>query len=155
MHARQIFSVPLLILGVKKMRVLFVYYSRSGKVKTTAGKLAASRGADIIEIKDTVNRRGPIGYVKSGYQATKKKSTPIGRIDTDIASYDRVVVCGPVWAGSLSSPVRTFLEKYKDQIKEVEYVLMHASREKNYDQVFEEMDRLIGKTAVMRTSLYR
>ncbi|MDP4109009.1 MAG: flavodoxin [Bacillota bacterium] len=137
------------------MRVLVVYYSRSGNVKKTAEKAAASRNADLLEIKDTVNRKGPVGYIKSGYHAVKKKSTPIGRIDTDISSYDRVVICGPVWAGTMASPVRTFLQKYKSQIREAEYMLLHASKDNNYDGIFEEMDVILGKTAVMRTSLSR
>ncbi len=137
------------------MRVLIVYYSRSGKVKEMAEKAAVSRGADIVEIKDTVKRGGPVGFIKSGYQAARKKSIPIARIDTDIAAYERVVVCSPVWAGTMASPIRAFLEKFKYQINEAEYMLMHASRKNNYDEVFDEMDRILGKTAVRRTSLYR
>jgi len=137
------------------MRMLIVYYSRSGKVKKMAEKSALSRGADLLEIKDTVRRKGPVGYMKAGYQAMKKRSTPIARIDADISSYDKIIICGPVWAGSIACPIRTFLNKYKDQIKEVEYILMHASKDNHYDEIFEEMDRILGKSAVMRTSIYR
>ncbi len=59
------------------MDTLVVYYSRSGHTKKAAEALSNVLECDIEEVVDTTNRDGPIGYLRSGYQAIRKKSTPI------------------------------------------------------------------------------
>lgn len=124
---------------------IIVYYSKTGNVKEMAGELAVKRNADIFEIDDLINREGFWGFAKSGYQALRKKSTPIAHINIDLTKYTTAVVCGPIWAGSMTPPIRTFLKDYAGNFKNIEYVIMHADKKKKYKNIFKEMDAITGK----------
>lgn len=124
---------------------VIAYYSKTGNVKEMAGELAINRNADIIEIDDLVNREGFWGFAKSGYQALRKKSTPIAHINIDLSKYTTAIVCGPVWAGNIAPPIRTFLKDYAGKFEKIEYILMHADKKNKYETLFKEMDAVTGK----------
>lgn len=98
------------------MKTLIVYYSRSGQTRLVAESLAKLSGADLEEINDPTDRAGAKGYLKSGKEAFLKKLPPIEPIKKDLKDYDLVLVGTPVWAFTISSPVRAFLEKYKNDL---------------------------------------
>ena len=54
------------------MKVLVVYYSRTGNTKFVAEAIAQSLEADIEEIKDKKNRMGVFGFLRCGYEAIFK-----------------------------------------------------------------------------------
>jgi len=125
--------------------ILIVYYSLTGNVKKMAQEMAQKRDADLYEIKDLVKRNGILGFTKSGYHALFKKCTPIAPVNIDFEQYKTVIVCGPVWAGNIDSPVRTFLKKYAGSIAKIEYVIMCGDKNKQYTEIFNELDRITGK----------
>ncbi len=40
------------------------------------------------------------------------------RIKNDLSTYDRVILVGPVWMGSFIYPLRQFIHKHQDQVKQ-------------------------------------
>ncbi|PHV70922.1 hypothetical protein CS063_07835 [Sporanaerobium hydrogeniformans] len=136
------------------MKVI-VYYSKDGNVKKAAEDYAKEEVCDLIEIQDLVKRKGILGFIKSGYQAVRKLETPIAPIEKDLSQYDHVVLCMPVWAGTLATPMRTFLKQYGKQLKQVEYILMKGDAKNPYTQVMDEMDTLLGKRRVRGISLVK
>lgn len=135
------------------MKTLVVYYSRSGRTRRAAERLAAALGADREEIQDLENHQGLIGFFKAGHQGMSGKSAQIGPVKADVGAYDLVVVGTPVWAGRMSSPVRAFLTQYGSRIKHVAYLLTRADRRNEYLGICTEMDELIGKTHLAAKSL--
>lgn len=99
------------------MKTLIIYYSRTGTTKKLAEKLAAVLGADLEGIKDPTDRSGLKGYMNSGREAAFKKLALIDPITHNLKDYDLVLVGTPVWAFTISSPVRAFLENYKSEFK--------------------------------------
>jgi flavodoxin len=99
------------------MKTLIIYYSRTGVTKKLAEKLADVFAADIEEIKDPTDRSGLKGYFNCGREAVLKKLALIDPIVHDLKKYDLVLVGTPVWAMTISSPVRAFLENYKSEFK--------------------------------------
>ena len=59
------------------MKVLVVYYSRTGNTRFVAEAVAQSLKADIEEIRDRKNRMGIFGFLRCGYEAIFKKLTDI------------------------------------------------------------------------------
>ena len=57
------------------MNTLVVYYSRTGKTKFVAEKVATKLKAEIEEVLDLKNRSGRIGFLKAGYDATRGNET--------------------------------------------------------------------------------
>ncbi|MFW6109493.1 MAG: flavodoxin family protein, partial [archaeon] len=99
------------------MSNLVVFFSRDGHTEKVAMALAEKINADIESIKESGSRKGIIGWIRSGYESARGKTPPIRDLDMDLGVYDLVVVGTPVWAGTLASPVRSFLDEYGSEIK--------------------------------------
>ncbi|MFW5872947.1 MAG: flavodoxin family protein [bacterium] len=122
------------------MKALIVYYSRTGITQKVAKALGKEMYADIEEIKDTVNRKGMVGYLRSGREAMKKSLVKIKPLEKNINEYDVVIIGTPVWAFTMSSPVRTFICENKDKLTNVAFFCtMGGSGDKN---TFEHMKEL-------------
>ncbi|MGD2247145.1 MAG: NAD(P)H-dependent oxidoreductase [Candidatus Methanofastidiosia archaeon] len=132
------------------MKTLVVYYSRTGHTKKVAKAIADTLSSDIEEIVDGQNRSGPIGFLRSGYQAYRKSLIDIKDLKKDVSEYDVVIIGTPVWAGTVSSPVRTFLHIYKDYFNKVAFFSTHGGDEPQKE--FNEMKATCGKTPVCTAS---
>ncbi len=93
------------------MNALVVYYSRTGKTKFVAEKIASELKADIEEVVDLKNRDGWFGWLKAGFDATIGRETEIGEIRKSPRDFDLIVVGTPVWNSRPSSAIRTYLER--------------------------------------------
>ena len=88
--------------------ILIVYYSRTGKTRMVAEKLAGLLDADTAEIREAKDRSGVLGFVGAGKDTMLKRAVEL------VAAPDpgghRVVVLGmPVWAYQPPAPVRTYI----------------------------------------------
>ena len=126
------------------MKTLVVYYSRAGKVKMAAAALAKELNADICEIIDKDKRKGVFGFIRSGKGGRKKELADIEPLKSDLNEYELIVLCSQIWAGDISCPTRAFLTTYKNDIKDISYLILHMAN-KEYQEVFDEMDVLVGK----------
>lgn len=133
------------------MKALVVYYSRSGHTRKVGETIANMLACDREEIIDTVKRSGPIGWLRSGYQSKRKLFTKIESLKRDVSGYDLVIIGTPVWAGTASVPVRTFVHRYKDNLSNVAFFSVHGG--KDVQDEFSEMETLSGKKPVCLLSL--
>lgn len=127
------------------MKILVVYYSRTGITKKVGENLSLWLKAKREEILDETNRKGPIGYVKAGRDATAKKLTKISKQEWDPKEFNMIIIGTPVWAWTITPAIRTYINQYNDILKEKElafFCTMGSNGDKN---VFEEMERLIGR----------
>ncbi len=90
------------------MNALVVYYSRTGTTRKVAEKLASLLRCVSEEIHDTTNRKGKLGWLRAGKDATSKKLTKLETVNNDPASYDIVIIGTPIWNHTLSTPIRTY-----------------------------------------------
>ena len=138
------------------MKTLVVFYSRTGTTKKVAEAIAQKTGADLEEIKDTANRSGAMGYVRSGRDAMRKKLTKLEPLLKNPADYDLVVIGTPIWGWNVSAPVRTYLTEQKEKFlpeadkKVAFFCTMGGSGDKN---AFSEMEKIIGKEPVATLAL--
>ncbi|NPV42673.1 MAG: flavodoxin [Firmicutes bacterium] len=124
-------------------KVLVAYYSRTGNTRCVAQKIKETIGCDIEEIIDKENRKGIIGFLKSGYQALKGIPAEIEENSKEVSQYDLVVIGTPVWAGRVSCAVRRYIIKNKDKFKNLAYFSTQMGT--NEDRVFEDMEELCGR----------
>jgi len=120
-------------------KALVVFYSKSGTTKKLAEELAKCLKADIDGIIDKKSRSGPIGFLTAGRDAMKKKETEI-EYKLNPEKYDLVVIGTPVWGGSLTPAVRTYLKKHK--LKKAAFFCTCGGAQ---DKTFAEMEKLAGK----------
>lgn len=125
------------------MRILVVFYSRTGNTRIVAEELAKILECDVEEIIDTKDRSGPLGYMKSGRDAMGRKLTVLQDPVNDPSSYDLLVIGTPLWAGHVATPVRTYMQQ-QENFKEVAFFTTAGGS--GYDGAFQDMGELAGKS---------
>ncbi|MBC7537369.1 MAG: hypothetical protein H7281_01005 [Bacteriovorax sp.] len=123
---------------------LVIYYSSSGHTKKLAREISRKVNCDIEEIKTPTSYSGLFGYPRALIHAFLKTEPVIKKLKHNPADYDLVIVGGPIWAGQLSSPIRSFLTKNRDNLKNVAFFLTQ-SVQYGSEQVFEQMELVCGK----------
>ncbi len=93
------------------MKTLVVYYTRTGNTKFAAETIADEIGADMEEVVDLKNRQGRLAFLGNGKDAMQGKETQIAQTKRSPVDYDLIVVGSPVWAGSPTPAIRTYLNK--------------------------------------------
>lgn len=107
------------------MKTLVVYYSRKGYVHQAAMKKIKEENADFLELETIENTAGWYGFLNCAKFAVTDKSMTLFPYETDISSYDKVIICTPVWFGKICPPMLEFMKKEKHNIKCAEYVFVH------------------------------
>jgi len=125
------------------MKTLVAYYSRTGNTRKLAQAVAAALGAELQEITEPKDRSGFWGYLLAGRDAALKRATPIQPFAADPAAYDLVVVGTPVWAFTMASPVRSFLEAAAGQLKAVAFFCTEGGN--GHERTFRQMAALAGR----------
>lgn len=127
---------------MKTPKALVVYYSRTNTTKQVGDEIASMMGADVEEIVSVDKRSGPIGYLKSGREASMKKPAKIGKTSKDPSGYDMVIIGTPVWAWNISSPVRTFLMEQMKGVKNTAFFCTQGGS--GAEKAFKEMEGITG-----------
>lgn len=135
--------------------ILCVYYSRTGKTRRTMTAVAQSLDAELVELTDGVKRQGPIGCLRSCFDAVRRSTRfLVGfRPNRKVREYDLVVVGTPVWAGRCCSVVREFLKKYGRDCRQIAYLVTRGIEENRQEAVFDQMDRYTVNPRVCAVSL--
>ena len=92
-------------------KTLIIYYSNTGTTKYVAERLQKKTNADVYVIetvrtyptKDPERTAEPKRELETGDLPALKKSPP------DMSSYDLILVGGPVWWYTVSTPMMSFL----------------------------------------------
>ena len=92
-------------------KTLIVYYSRTGNTKMCCEALQKELGADMIEVKDLKNRAGGWGFFTGALGSMFNVHTKIEPLHPDIAPYSNIIIASPIWTGTLSTAIRTLIDK--------------------------------------------
>jgi menaquinone-dependent protoporphyrinogen IX oxidase len=124
-------------------KMLIVFYSRSGTTRMVAQALAAELKCDADEIVATKSRAGFVGIMRSLIEGMRRRPAQIAPARFNPSSYDLVVIGTPVWAWSVSSPIRAYLIDNNKNLPQVAFfcTLQHRGDE----ATFAQMQDLVGK----------
>jgi len=128
--------------SVMPERILVVYYTRTGTTQQLARWIAAAVDADLERIVDLRKRTGMLGYLRSGWEAGMRRVVPIEPPVRDPTQYDLVVIGTPIWAESVASPVRSYLETHRNELRTVAFFCTCGGR--GDARVFAQMEQLCG-----------
>ena len=126
------------------MKILVVFYSRSGRTKKVAEAISDILKCDKEEICDTKNRKGIPGFLSAGTDANLRRLTAIKEIKNNPSLYDLVIIGTPFWSSNISTPVRTYLSLYKEEFKKVAFFCTRLGTDSK--KVFDDMKNLSQKT---------
>jgi len=126
------------------MKILVVFYSRSGKTKKVAGKISELLKCEIEEIIDLKNRKGIPGFLSAGTDANLRRLTAIKEVKNNPSLYDLVIIGTPIWSSNISTPIRTYISLYKKDFKNVAFFCTRLGSDSK--KVFDDMKNLSQKT---------
>jgi menaquinone-dependent protoporphyrinogen IX oxidase len=90
--------------------------------------------------------------LNAGKDAGSKSLTALDDVDKNPFDYDMVVIGSPTWRGTLSSPIRTYIEQYKTSLKNV---ASFSTGDAGEPVAIKEIDRLLEKKAIAKMHLVR
>ncbi len=109
------------------MKILIIYYSRSGHNKKMSERLAETIGCDIEEIVDMKSRAGIVGWIIGGRDSMKKQLTQIAPTAKNPADYDLTILVSPIWVGATAPAIREYIIEKKDVFSQVALVSVCGS----------------------------
>jgi flavodoxin len=127
------------------MKTLVIYYTREGNSKFAAETIAAELGADIEEVVDLKNRQGRLAFLSAGRDAMRGKETEIAQTKRTPIDYDLIIIAQPVWAGSPTPAIRTYLNKNDLSGKKVALFFSDS----NLGKAFEKTKALMPNSTVV------
>ena len=100
------------------MKTLIVYYSAEGHTKKIAEEIATNLGADIFEIvPDPVYSAADLDWTNPNSRCSRENDDEdlrnVKLANTNVPnweSYERVVLCYPIWWGIAAWPVNSFVK---------------------------------------------
>ena len=122
---------------------LVVFFSRMGYARKLAYEEANRTGAAVYEVKSTERTQGTPGFWWCGRFGMHRWEMPIEEISADLAKYEHVTICSPIWVFALAAPMRAFCRAAAGKIKEADYILVHHTGG-TYENAAAEMDALLG-----------
>lgn len=126
------------------MKILVVFYSRSGRTKKAAEAISDILKCDKEEIFDTKSREAILGFLSAGSDANLRRLTAIKEIKNNPSLYDLVIIGTPIWSSNISTPIRTYLSLYKEDFKKVAFFCTRLGSDSK--KVFDGMKNLSQKT---------
>lgn len=126
--------------------ILCVYYSRTGHTEKLVRDIAQELDCEVVKLEDGVNRKGLYGWITSGLQTVARKVPPVNELTTKhkLKDYDLVILATPVWAGRCSVPMRSFLIKNGDKLRNTAFIITRTCSLR-YDEVLDQMDQYLRK----------
>jgi len=133
------------------MKILVVFYSRSGKTKKVAEAISDILKCDKEEIFDTKSRKGIPGFLSAGTDASLRRLTTIKEIKNNPSLYDLVIIGTPIWSSNISTPIRTYFSLHKEDFKNVAFFCTQLGSDAK--KIFDDMKNLSQKTPIALLAL--
>ncbi len=108
-------------------KILVVCYSRDGATEIVARRIAEALEADLDVIGEPTARAGVLGYLRSAIEAVAR-GVPTITTRKNPRDYDLVVVGTPVWVGTMSSPVRSYLLAHAGEFRNAAFFAVMGGR---------------------------
>ena len=131
-------------------KALVVYHSRTGHTRRVAQALGRRLDADLEEIRIVQPMGGALGYAMCAIEAIAGLAPALQPMHKNPAGYELVVVGTPVWFWSLSSPVRSWLERHPPKRRIAFFCTMGGS---GAERVFATMAGLAGREPIATLAL--
>ena len=133
------------------MKILIIYYSRTGTTRKVAEAMARLLPADIGELHDLENRDGIRGWFMSCWSAARRKEARIAPVSADASGYEHVVIGTPVWVGTMAAAVRTYLKANFGKFGRYSVFTTQGSFKRQ--RVFDDIKALVGQAPYLELQL--
>ena len=99
---------------------LVVFFSRKKFTKKIAYERANQLKTEVLELQTKERTEGDLGFWWCGRFAMHRWRMETLPLTKDLSKYNKIIVVTPIWVFKMCAPVRDFLYRYQDEIKEKE-----------------------------------
>jgi hypothetical protein len=125
------------------MSTWVVYYSHHGNNAVLARHLAGRLGCGLVPIVELKPRTN----LAILWDVLFPRLPRIGPIEQTFRQEDRIILVGPVWAGKLAAPLRTFLQLHREQLHDYSFItLCGYERPEQQGWLTAELARRVGRS---------
>ena len=130
------------------MQTAIVYYSLEGNTEYAARAIAAELGADTLRInpKKSYPSGGFRKFLWGGKSAVMAEAPELEPYEFDSAKYDRIVFGFPVWAGTVTPPIRTFVQE--NDLREKRVAAFACQSGNGAQKAFAALRKCLGRDAL-------
>lgn len=145
------------------MKILIVYYSKTGKTKeialVLAHELADGNEVKLRRIKMKDEKSLLATYLLDTKKAIRREKPEIEVIDLNHKEYDFILLGTPVWSGKPAPAINTYLDKsdFRDKRVALFVTLRMMGGEKVVKLLTEEIEKRGGKvtnSVIIKTGLF-
>jgi len=136
-------------------KTLIIYFSRTGRTRRLAQRLAQLLDADIEEIDCRRYRLGLFGwwrYLRAGFNSVKGNLPRIGKLQHTPADYDLVVLGTPIWTSYPCLPMRALLKAGPAMPGRIAGFITYGGQS-DPDTAFSMMAEMLGKPISHRLAI--
>jgi Flavodoxins len=132
------------------MKAALIYYSLEGNMDYVAKEIGRDNLADLIQL--TPEKEYPTGkiskFIWGGKSVTFGEKPKLINKDIDLSQYDTLIIGSPVWAGTFTPPLNTFLHNFSISGKNIILVATHGGG--GADKCFQNMKSLLPGNTVLK-----
>lgn len=135
------------------MKAIVIYYSLEGNTTLIAELIAKETGAELLELKPEkeIPKDGFKKFLWGGKSVIFKDKPRLINTIPDLAPYDTIFIGTPIWAGTFTPPVNTFISNAVISNKKLAFFACHSGG--GADKCFDKLkNTLTGNTVIGTTS---
>ena len=138
------------------MKNLVVYFSLEGNTDYVANIIKKKTGADLLRLepKKAYADSGFAKFFWGGKSAVMAERPDLLGYTIDLAQYDRIIFGFPVWAGTFTPPLRTFIEDNRAELDGKQFFAFACQSGSGAEKAFEKLSKCIGIESFEHTAVF-
>jgi flavodoxin len=112
-----------------------VYYSHSGNNEKLAYELKGRTGYELFQAREKRKRK----TISILWDTLFKRNSKLSDYFIDLKKYGNVIFVAPIWNGKIATPMRTFLQKEKNNIKNYCFIAVCNGEDGQKEQIYDEL----------------
>ena len=128
------------------MKTLIVYYSLEGFTKGWAEKISEKTGADLLALHPVKEypSSGAKKFLWGGKSAIMGDKPKLQPYTFDPGKYEMIVFAYPVWASSVTPPIRSFVEENRDALSGKKFGAIVTYMGSGAQKSIKKLSKLLG-----------
>ena len=138
------------------MKRLIVYFSLEGNTEYIADELAKTLPADKLKLvpKKTLHTSGFGKFFWNGKSAVMAEKPELESYDVDLSAYDQIIFGFPVWAGTFTPPLRTFIVENKEALSNKSIAAFACQSGAGAEKAFVKLQECLGIDGFVETAIF-
>jgi len=138
------------------MKKLIVYYSMEGNSHFIAGKMAEKISADTLRLvpQKAYVDKGFAKFIWGGKSAVMAEKPKLMPYSVDFSLYDEIIIGFPIWASTITPPIRTFVCDNLNELKKKKISVYACQAGNGAEKAMAKLQALLGIDEFKATAVF-